>query len=435
MPPKLVYAILANVALSVCGNGVKYPMQTTDVHSALPDFLRFLVAGVHASPNEQACARIDTFLERHGNSPDSVIALCNAHGVLPLVYHSLQRLCQQGSLACDADLLQGLLSRMQVEYREVARFNMLLSAELGRITASLTQAGIDAVGIKGPTLAQLAYGDITLRQFGDIDILVNRDQAFMAAKQLLNDGHTAPLPVSLLSSRTCLDVSKDYSLVNTTGHVHTELHWRLFEKKYIYADAVVIKAGTQSGLQTVIINAKPITTLSNELLIVYLCLHGAKHAFERLLWLCDIDRLIRHTELDWDRASEIAHGTHSLRSFHLGLHLAHSLLDTPLPDALQSCIHNGVGNGLIPLTLRSMARMEREKGVFKNNRRTFLYQLKLFDSPALALRFYFRTLFGTSTKDCQTFQLPDVLRFLYPLLRPFRLAAFYFGRLCPCLRK
>lgn len=431
----MFYGILANVMLSVCGNGVKYPMQTIDERSALPDFMRFLVAGIHASPDSQACTHIDSFLEREGESPDRVIALCNAHGVLPLVYHSLQRLRRNGRLACAPDLLQSVLKSMQVEYKEVARFNMLLSAELNRMTASLMEAGIHTIALKGPTLAQLAYGDITLRQFGDLDILVDEEHAFMAANTVLNDGHTAPLPVALLSSRTYLNVAKDYSLVGATGYVHTELHWRLFEKKYTKADTVAINAKERTGLQTVHINTKPIATLSNELLIVYLCLHGAKHAFERLLWLCDIDRMIRSCNVDWEKASNIARDTHSLRSFHLGLRLTHALLHTPIPANVLSRIDTEKDNGLMPLTLQLMTRTKRVQGILNQNRQTFLYQLKLFDTPSLALRFYLRTLFGTSTKDCQTFQLPDSIRFFYPFLRPFRLAAYYFGQHSTGLRK
>jgi Uncharacterised nucleotidyltransferase len=47
--------------------------------------------------------------------------------------------------------------------------NEHLSAELLRILASFSKNGIDAIALKGPTLAALAYGDVSLRTFADLD--------------------------------------------------------------------------------------------------------------------------------------------------------------------------------------------------------------------------------------------------------------------------
>jgi hypothetical protein len=43
---------------------------------------------------------------------------------------------------------------------------------------------IPAIAYKGPTLAVSAYGNLSLRQFGDLDILV-QDRAYERARQLL----------------------------------------------------------------------------------------------------------------------------------------------------------------------------------------------------------------------------------------------------------
>ena len=204
---------------------------------------------------------------------------------------------------------------------------MLMSAELIRIMKLLEENGIEALAFKGPTLAQAAYGDITLRQYSDLDILVDENDAYMAGKLMSESGHTAILPLKILSNATCLHTAKDFSFMSKGG-VHTELHWKLFEKKYAIA---IMSCATEKKCQSVIINGKTVRTPQNELLLVYLCLHGAKHAFERIEWICDIDRLVRSTEVCWDEAIAIAEQSRSKRSFYLGLSLAQSLFHTPLP--------------------------------------------------------------------------------------------------------
>ena len=52
---------------------------------------------------------------------------------------------------------------------------MLLTSELIKIMKLLEENDIKAIAFKGPTLAQLAYGDVTLRQYVDLDLLVELD--------------------------------------------------------------------------------------------------------------------------------------------------------------------------------------------------------------------------------------------------------------------
>jgi hypothetical protein len=160
-------------------------------------------------------------------------------------------------------------------------------------------------------------------------------------------------------------------------------------------------------------------------LLVYLCLHGAKHAFERIEWICDIDRLIRACEVDWNHTVTLAEQSHSKRSFYLGLSLAHTLFRTPLPEVLETAIQNGEIRELQTFTLEKMAARKSGQSDFEKNRETFDYQSKLFDTRIDKLRFRFSTFFKVSTTDCQTFNLPEHLKFLYIILRPVRLIYSY----------
>ncbi len=53
----------------------------------------------------------------------------------------------------------------------------------------LKENGINAVTYKGPVLASQAYGNIGLREFGDIDIFINKKDALKVKKIMIYKGY------------------------------------------------------------------------------------------------------------------------------------------------------------------------------------------------------------------------------------------------------
>ncbi len=365
--------------------------------STLSPELLFLIACCQTNPTQKDIDFIISLLPI--TNYQSLITAATQHGILPLVYKTLKNLP-----ATHYPLPTELLSQLKARYMRISQRNMLMSAELIRIMNLLKEHNIEALAFKGPALSQMVYGDITLRQYADLDILVDEEDAFKAAKLMSENGHVAILPLTILSNKTCLHTAKDFSLMSEPGGVHTELHWRLFEKKY---NISLLSCAVDKKCQTVKINNREIKTLQNELLLVYLCLHGAKHAFERIEWICDIDRLIRNSNVNWEEAISIANQSHSKRSFYLGLSLAHHLFHTTVPSDIAQGIDSDDIKTLQSLTLKQISEKNNEKSDFKRNRDTFFYQSKLFDHKSDMLHFYLSTFFKISTTDCQTFILPE----------------------------
>ena len=86
-----------------------------------------------------------------------------AHGVFPSLYRWLSDSCPE---ATPPEVLAG----WQQLYKTHARRNLKITAELISILTLFESQGIVAVAYKGPVLAAVAYGDIALRQFDDLDI-------------------------------------------------------------------------------------------------------------------------------------------------------------------------------------------------------------------------------------------------------------------------
>ena len=229
---------------------------------------------------------------------------------------------------CRQDLME-LLERLTAEgfvevfpplQPENAGWNLSLTRELLRVMALLEKAGIPAISFKGPVLAAQYYGDIGLRQFGDLDILVSRRDVPRAKGILLSSGYRTLL---------CRWFDPHCQLLHLEGKTVVELHWELMPR--IFYVAFDWKS-LWNRAEPVSIEGTDVRTLSAEDLLLFLCAHGAKHLWERLGWVCDVAQLLRaRPGLDWDRLLQSARKVGAERMLLLGFFLAHDLMGVELP--------------------------------------------------------------------------------------------------------
>ncbi|MDM5272540.1 nucleotidyltransferase family protein [Sulfurovum sp. zt1-1] len=378
----------------------------------LNDELRFLIACCQSELNDDD---ITSILSTYPTlDPQNLITLAYSQGILPLVYKTLKKLFEE-DLFHDEETL----SLFKQHYMSIAQKNMLMSAELLRIMKLLEDSGIEALAFKGPTLAQQAYGDITMRRFGDLDILVGENEVFSTGKILSAHGYMPVSPIKILQNKTCLKVMNDLAFYDRSKGVFIEMHWRLFREKIgQHLDFSQI-SGTNC---TVTINGHSIPTLSPEMQLVYLSLHGSKHAWERLEWICDIDRLLRvQTNIDWDKSFNIAKEMDTYTTLYLGLNLCYELLGTPLPKTIMPIIHTERILELTEETYNLLNNLPELEGYAKY-RAIHRYQNTLLDTLGKKIRHFLSTNFTISQNDCQEFPLPSSLTFLYVFIKPFRVA-------------
>jgi len=93
--------------------------------------------------------------------------LAETHHVIPMVSNMLRGL-PQGNIPAE------VLSALQAWHLESTRHNLALLMELSKVLDLLKAGGVTAVPFKGPTTAMMAYGDLSLRTCGDVDILVTQ---------------------------------------------------------------------------------------------------------------------------------------------------------------------------------------------------------------------------------------------------------------------
>ena len=234
---------------------------------------------------------------------------------------------------------EAVRERLRMQYVQNTLRQLGFVAELCRVLRLLEEHGIEAIPLKGPLLSQLYYGDYTLRQCKDLDILVRPADLQIAYEVLTNNGYqlSEVLWNSPKQEAIYRQTFHHYDLYHAGRDVQVELHWRLnatgYDTETVWANPVMHSMG---GL--------PVRSLSAADTFIYLCQHGGTHQWKRLFWLFDIARIIGQEGPDfllhtYQRAVEQGCERYVLS----GCQLAHALLGVPLPPLLQEAIRQDSG--------------------------------------------------------------------------------------------
>ena len=125
--------------------------------------------------------------------------LARRHAVLPLVYLQLER---HASDLVPAESLR----KFKKHFQENSARNTVLTAELCRLISLFADSGIESIPYKGPVLGLIAYDNIALRRFVDLDVIVKKADVLKARDILLAEGYTPAKSLSLSQQELLLRV-------------------------------------------------------------------------------------------------------------------------------------------------------------------------------------------------------------------------------------
>jgi hypothetical protein len=303
-----------------------------------------------------ACAR--TRLEAiHASSIESAIrgrfdharllSLATAHAVTPLVHRSLKATCWE-------DLPTGFRTELEGRVTGNAGRSRFLTAELIRLLEDFEGAGIRAVPFKGPALAVSAYGDIALREFTDLDILVRQGDLPATNRMLQERGYTARENGAYALSPGFLLNECQYHLWRRRDSTLVEIHWRLAHR---YFDFPFPLESRWEHLAEMELEGCRIPIFPPEDQLLFLCVHGARHLWSSLNWVCDVAEHVRASpSLDWQSAFHQAGLARNERTLILGLALAQRLLGAELPPWVRR--HVEQRSGFAPVIAGIIERLE-----------------------------------------------------------------------------
>ena len=340
---------------------------------------------------------------------DYFFKLSRRHSLVPLAYVQLNR---HASALLPAEVLQ-LLKR---HYQENAARNLLLTAELCHLIKLFAASGIEAIPFKGPLLALFAYGDLSLRRFIDLDIMVRKADVLQARELLLAQGFDLAKSLNFDQQQLLLRTQHNMQFTRDEGKLIVELHWEV--ASHLFASSVQADELWQD-LTTAELNEIVVKTLSADDLLFSLCVHGSRHLWQRLAWICDVAELIKHQKLNWRALLERAAKTDNERMFFLGLYLAEDLLGASLPaDLKQRCLSD---ERLVALARNVVEHLfNGPEHVPASSSEMFKYNFGVRKTWRSRAR-YFLFILRPTDGDLGSHSLPAGLSFAYYLMRPFRL--------------
>jgi hypothetical protein len=356
-------------------------------------------------------------LAAHVRNWDSVIDIAKRHAVLSLLHRYL-------NLECPTAVPADVMAKLRMQWQLIILYNRHLAAELVRLMSLLQAAGVPAVSFKGPVLAAMAYGSIELRQFVDLDILVRQTDLARIADILTAEGYLSPHTRREGLATGYFQECEDAFFADG-GMGAVDVHWKVTPRVFRFAPD---EESFWHRARAVDLEFGTVAAIAPEDLLLYLCVHAAKHGWVALGSICDVAETIRaRPGIDLMTMLDEATRLGSRRMFLTGILLAHELLDAPVhPDIVAIARRDR--------TVESLARRVASKlfsgaGPGRSRFDPWAVPIRSIESTRARMRYVVRRMLAPTMGDYELVRLPASLFPLYWVIRPFRMAVQYGPRL------
>jgi hypothetical protein len=338
---------------------------------------------------------------------DGLLELAERHAVVPLLAAAVRRLPDElVTPAIRADLAERTRAQALVTLR--------MSAELLRIAQTFAAGGMGMLAVKGPALALQAYGDAAMRSYGDLDLLVRDGDVAHATQLMLDAGYEAEIPLHAIAAGK---IPGQYTFRRRDAGLLVELH-NDRTMRY-YPRTLPIEAWFARATQVRLEGREiPAPALEDHLILV--CVHGAKHFWERLLWIADVAALVARGQaaLRWELVAHSAKDAGAETMLHGGLLLAAQVLQARLPaEILAQAQADGAARAMTEQVVRWLPEAgEPAPGLLGRA----LFRACMRGGGASGAGYCLRLLFSPTEEDWDAGSAPR--SFLDVVKRPFRLA-------------
>jgi hypothetical protein len=340
-----------------------------------------------------------------------LFTLAEVHGVMALLAAALG--CVEDNIAPPE-----FTQKIREYYRAQVLSAMKMTAELFRLVDLFHAAGLETVLVKGPTLAMRAYGDSGARIFGDLDFLLRQRDILRATELMISAGYDFDVsPDDIRAAK----IPGQYSFLRKGAPLLVELHT---ERTMRYFPRGLPIGKFLAARQHELLDGHKIPVLSAEHELVLVCIHGAKHLWERLTLVADVAALVaRQTTLNWQESFAAAEAAGAGRMLRSGLILAEDLLRAPLPQEIQSRIRADAAASRLA---REIAEWLPSAGdSLPGLLRRALFRMRMRGAAASGLAYLLKLTFSPTQEEWHSADGQNSTAPWSTLRRPFRLAKKY----------
>lgn len=291
---------------------------------------------------------------------------------------------------------------------------MSLTAELARISHHFDQRKVQFLAHKGPAIAQLLYGDPTMRQFGDLDLLVRPKDVSRARTALIELGYEPQLRLTAIQEKAHLRSGYEHVFGLDSDRHLVELQWQIVPR--FYSVGFEIENLFRRSME-IEVDSVAMRILGREDLLLVLCVHAAKHGWSQLGMLRDISTLAQ-SDLDWEWTLREARRLGILKVLQVSLLAACELFDLNVPEIVR---WNNAISGVPETTAQLIWNLESCNERDIESIRYFRDQIGLRERWRDRARILWRLTTTPSVAEWRMVRLPDRLQGLYRAVRIARL--------------
>lgn len=256
--------------------------------------------------------------------------------VHPSRYSALTGLLQRHGLAPLAHVrtrsaVPDLSARLRPAFEEAVGRHLNTRSVIAQLITVFGENDIEWRVLKGPVLSETAHPVPCARPYVDLDVLVRSAQLRPAVAALLQCGWRL-LDVDHASLVEL--VPGEVHLLSPTG-VQLDLHWSIFNMASTRLAFPSREHQIFDGVRRVRLGRHDVPTLDRDAFLVHVCLHAALAGGDRLLYLLDIDQLVRSKDTpDWTRVIEQARLWGAGPAAAVALGRTRRLLGSPIEGAV-----------------------------------------------------------------------------------------------------
>ena len=369
---------------------------------------RLLLACARTRLGETEIQRIRSALETDLDW-EYLLGEARRHRVALLLHHAI-------SAASNDDSINSQKVSLREHSRAFAARNAYLARELTRLLERFETEKIPAIPYKGPLVAALAYGNHSLREFNDLDILIRPRDIPRACAALRDEGFETAARYTPREQAHIQREFKEYCF--QSGLVVVEPHWSITARRFPFPidyDALWSRAREASFCE------RTVRVLSPEDWLLILCVTGGKSCWRRLELVCDVAESIHaFPEIDWDAVQGSARETGSERMLLLALALAAELLDAHVPEDIANRI--AADRQVARLKTKVVESWFRPRippdSRSRSARRLSSILMAMRERPSHRWAYAWRTLTTPTVHHIRRFPLPESLWPLYRLVVP-----------------
>lgn len=322
----------------------------------------------------------------------------------------------------------GILEEIERLFHRTVKWNMLVTAELLFLADNLHDGGIPVIPLKGPVLSQLLYGNISQREFDDLDILIRREDFKKTKEVLMALGYQPEQMANPVQDSLVTRSRHHFQFYNPGSACVVEVHWEISPRIYSFN---LDMAEVWNRVKPLTLSGRDLACLSPEDTLLILCEHGTRHYWKRLLWIADLARLVEWNGLDWPWVLQQSRNIGSERVLLLGISLAETVFHANSPPLVSQRIQDDPE--VRKLTLRILGEIFSGRAVFSpvsspdgipDITEELLY-LQARERFRDRMRYYLRRGTSPTREDLDSYILPGFLSPLYPVIRIGRMIKKY----------